>query len=981
MMLGIDFESEMVGREESLEELQSYLGMASDGFGGTVLVSGEAGVGKTRLVEELKTDAASKGFHVLSGFSLYESLTPYMPFLDALRSGNLEHLFAEESPKVEGVYLVTKTGLLIKEVIREETELDPDLFASMLTTVGDFVRDTLTQLKGQDVQDSLNKLGYGDYTILIESGLHTYLVAIITGEDNEFLIDDLRSALHHIDRRYGSALEAWDGDEARLEGIERFLQVMIKSGKYDGIYYGKDDPQSRRNLLFENVSLGLTRQAQNVPTLLCLEDLQWADPSSLALMHYVARNTRKSNLLILGTYRPEDVSVKEGEYHPLIETMQLMSREELLDRLDLERLCDDCLPDFLKSLLGEIDFSDEFTERVYQETEGNPLYIIELVKLLIDEQVIADKNGIWSLTKDLEQVLIPSKIQDVIVRRLNRVETDDRKVLDYASVVGVVFDSETLTAALGLEKLRLLERLKVLEKTHNLVHTQDGAYRFDHAKVREVLYSEIPQELRMEYHAIVANSIMTLYEDNLDEVIGDLAFHFKHCRDKDKAPIYLTRAAEEAKKSYANEEAIRFYCDALEFQDDKEKRREILENLGAVYELMGDYDKSLEAYGRALELAEEDRKRADIGTRIGAIFEIKGEYDDSLAAYAEALKLVEGEGSEDEAYALSGIGTVFWSKGDIEKALENYRKGLQIGEKTEDKRLIARSLANIGNICIYNGDYDGALENCEKSLELREKINDQRSVAHSLGNIGALHYYKGEYDRALDKYEQGLGIFVKIGDAQGIAYIHNNIGVLHEDRSEYDQARQRYEKSLKILKKIGDQNPMAVALHNIGLIHRRLGEYDEALKKFRESLEIGERIGYQMGAAFNYCGMAETYLDKKDPKKALEFSEKALELSKEIEAKEYIALSKKILGMAYLELEDWNESIENFKGSITIFEEIGREKELGESHFEFGIMWKRKGDAGKAEEHLKKAIEVFATLKLEGELEDAEEALDHLRPA
>jgi predicted ATPase len=980
-MLGLDSELEMVGREESLEELQSYLGMASDGFGGTVLISGEAGIGKTRLVDELKTEAATEGFQVLSGYSLHESLTPYMPFMDALRSGGLEHLFAEESPKVEGVYLVTKTGLLIKEVIREETELDPDLFASMLTTVGDFVGDTLTQLKGQDIRDSLNKLGYGDYTILIESGLHTYLVAIITGEDNEFLIDDMRSALHHIDEGYGGVLEAWDGNEAKLEGIERFLQLMIRSGKYDGIYYGKNDPQSRRNLLFENVSLGLTRQSKNVPTLLCLEDLQWADPSSLALMHYVARNTRKSNLLILGTYRPEDVSVKEGQHHPLIETMQLMSREELFDRLDLERLCDDCLPDFLRCLLGEVDFSDEFTGRVYEETEGNPLYIIELVKLLVDERVITNENGVWRLAEDLEQVLIPSKIQDVIVRRLNRVESDDRKVLDYASVVGVVFTSEILSAALGMKKLQLLERLRVLEKTHNLLHSQDGAYRFDHAKVREVLYNEVPQELRMEYHAVVASSIMTLYGDNLDKVVGDLAFHFKHCRDKEKAPIYLTRAAEEAKKSYANEEAIRFYCDALEFQDEKQKRREILENLGAVYELIGDYDKSLDAYRSALELAEEDKKRADIGTRIGAIYETKGEYDESLAAYADALELVKGKGSKDEAYVLSGIGTVFWSKGDIEEALKNYRIGLQMGERTKDEKLIATSLANIGNIHIYQGDYDGALENCEKSLELREMIGDQRSIAHSLGNIGALQYYKGEYGLALGKYEQGLKIFEKIGDAQGIAYIHNNIGVLHEDRSEYDQALLRYEKSLKILKKIGDQNPMAVALHNIGLVHRRLGEYDDALKKFRESLEIGKRIGYQMGAAFNYCGMAETYLDKKDPKKALEFSVKALELSEEIDAKEYIALSKKIFGMAYRELEDWNESMENFRASVMIFEEIGRDKELGESHFEFGMMWKLKGDAAQAREHLEKAVEIFKTLKLEGELGDAEGALVDLKQA
>lgn len=977
-MLDLDFEPEMVGREEYVEELQAYLEMAADGFGNTVILSGEAGIGKTRLVQEMSREAQSKGFHVLSGYSLHESLTPYMPFMDALRSGGLEHLFAEEAPRVEGVYLVTRTGLLVQEVIREETELDPDLFASMLTTVGAFVRDSISQLRGEETHDTLNKLGYGNYTILIESGGDSFLAAIITGEENEFLIDDLRSALLKINRKYGDVLQKWDGDPEKLEGIKGFVQPLIGSGKYDGIYYGESDPQSRRNLLFENVSLGLTRQAQVDPTLLCLEDLQWADPSSLALMHYVARNTRKCNLMILGTYRPEDVSVKEGEHHPLVETMQLMSREELYNRLDIERLREDCVADFLSSLLGEMEFSEKFINRVYVETEGNPLYVIELVKLLVDEQAIAEEDGVWRLTSSLDEVIIPSKIQDVIVRRLNRVERTDRRVLDYASVIGVIFTSEILHNALDIGKIELLERLKVLEKTHKLVHSHDGGYRFDHAKVREVLYNEIPRELRMEYHGIVGDSIEVTNKDNLVEVVGDLAYHYYHCRNKEKATKYLVQAAEEAELSFSNEEAIRFYSHALEFEDDKRKRRAILENLGAVYELIGDLDKSLEAYNGALELAEEDGKRAEIHTKIGSIQETKGEHEESLTSLADAHGLVKGEGSVEEANVINGIGTVLMSKGEAEEALEQFQSALLIGEKINDRRLIASCLANIGNVHVHQGDYGGALSNFEGSLELRGEIGDLRSIAHSVGNVGALYYYKGEYDLALAKYEQGLEIFTKIGNAQGIAYIHNNIGVLYEDRSEYEKALQHYLKSLKIIRKIGDQQVVVATLHNVGVIHRRLEEFDQALGKFKESFDVGNRIGYQLGMVYNYCGMAEVHLDREDPGGALEFCKKALELSEEIEAKEYIVASKKIFGMAYRELGDWEKSIQNFKESINGYEEIGRDKELGEANYEFGLMWMRKGDGRKAKEHLEKAVDIFKVLKLEREMGSAVEALNGL---
>lgn len=977
-MLDLDFEPEMVGREESLEELQAYLEMVADGFGSTVLLSGEAGIGKTRLVEELVGEAESRGFQVLTGCCLHESLTSYMPFLEALRSGEMEHLFSEEAPKVEGVYLVTKTGLLIKEVIREETELDPDLFSSMLITVGDFVRDSLAQLSGQDIRDTLNQLGYGDYTILIESGKHTHLVVILTGEGNEFLIDDMRSALFRIDRRYGEVLEAWDGDEQQLEGLEMFLRPMIMSGKYDGIYYGKSDPQSRRNLLFENVSLGLTRRSQNIPTVLCLEDLQWADPSSLALMHYVARNSRKSNLMILGTYRPEDVSVKEGEYHPLVETMQLMSREELYERVDLERLCDDCLPDFLRSILGKIDFGDEFTQRVYEETEGNPLYIIELVKLLVDEGVIAKENDVWKLTKHLEEVTIPSKIHDVIVRRLNRVGSGGRKVLDYASVIGVVFTSEVLHGALDIEKLELLERLKVLERTHNLIHSHDGGYRFDHAMVREVLYDEIPGELRMEYHAIIASSIETLYKDNLGEVIGDLAFHCKHCSDKGKASVYLTKAAEEAKKSYSNEEAIRFYSESLEFEEDSEKRASILTKLGCVYELIGDYDKSLAAYRDALELVQDPKRKAGIWSKIGSVHDNKGEYEESTSAYAEAFDIVKGDRSETEADVVLGIGNVHWCKGEFEEALGCYQSALEIAEKVGDQMIIAASMTNIGNIHVNKGEYEDALEGYQKSLELRESAGDERRTAHTLGNIGALHYNKGEYEKALEYYERSLEILEKIGDQQGIAISLNNIGVLHEDRGEYEKALGTYEKSLEILEKIGDQAVIASSLHNIGLVHRYLGDLDLALENFEKSMEMCVKIGYPIGVAFNSAGIAEVYLEKKDLENALAFCNRAFESAEEMGVKEYSATSRRIYGMIFRERQEWDKSIENFDESIRMFGEMERDKELGESHYEFGLMWKMKNDFDKAKEHLGKANEIFQSLALNKELEEAREALRDL---
>jgi len=574
-MYDLGLETKMVGREKELKVLLSYLDKTAEGHGNAVIIPGEAGVGKTKLVNELKQIAESKGFKVLSGNGMFESLTPYTPFIEALKSGGLGFLFEEETPRMEVAYLVTHSGLLIKEIMREETELNPEIFASMLTTVGNFIKESLSMLSGIEKKGVLNTLGYKNYRIIIESKEEMNLVSILTGKENEFLINDMRDILEKTNKIYGNVIKNWDGDEENIKGIEKFLEPLITSGKYDGIYYGKKDPKVRRDLLFENVSMGLIRQTQATPTLLCIEDLQWADPSTLALMHYVARNTKESKLLILGTYRPEDVAVTDGKGHPLINTMQLMDHEDLYEMLELKRLPEENISEFLISLLGEIDFEQELMDRIYKETEGNPLFLIQLLKFLVEEGIVKPDNGIWKLTKNLEDINIPPKVYNVIERRLDRVEEEYRKLLDYASVIGETFSSRILADVLNLEKIQLLEQLKEIEHKHRLFHPHNGDYKFDHAKIKEVLYDEIPLELRREYHSTIANTIEDLNKDNLNEVIEGLAFHYYNCQDKEKALTYLLKAADKAKREYSNEEAIRFFTRALEFEEDIKKRIEI----------------------------------------------------------------------------------------------------------------------------------------------------------------------------------------------------------------------------------------------------------------------------------------------------------------------------------------------------------------------------------------------------------------------
>jgi len=1005
---------EMVGREREFEHLLKRLDDVLDGRGSTLLISGEAGIGKTRLVEELKTVAQSRGFHILSGHSMYESLTPYIPFLEALKSGDLEYLFAEEAPRVEGIYLVTKTGLLIKEVVRQETELNPDIFASMLKTVSDFVQKSLSLLDSREDTASLDRLSHGDSTILIESGESANLAVIISGRENEFLINDMRETLAKTHKFCGNALRDWDGDDESVHGVDRLLERLITAGKYDGVYHGSDNPSARRNLLFENVCLGLTRQAQTSPILLCIEDLQWADPSTLALIHYVAREAPKCSILIAGTYRPEDLATRTGETHQFVKAMEMMEREELYEKMELDRLKEKETANLLTSLLGQSDIRKELKRHVHQETEGNPLFVLELAELLVEEGILGFEAGTWKQVRDLGQVDIPSKVYEVIIRRLNRLDEDLREALDMGSINGEEFTFDLLASVLGWDRMRLLRSLRSLERNYRLIRSTNGNYRFDHVKIKEVLYGEMPPEMRMECHEKIAKAIQIQNMDNLDIVAGDLAFHYFRCRKREKALPYLNRAAEIAKKQYANEEAIRFYEEALELEQNVRKRIDLLCDIADVYELVSELENSLESYENALKLEEDKYKIAEIRGKIGWIHKARGDYEESKAECTQALDLVQGEGCREEATALNmlgivhhylgdfekglfyyseslkisenlgdavsiantvnNVGTIYSDQGDYKSALECFEKRLAICEEIGDLRGYAMGIGNIGIVHRDRGDYGSALECLTKSIEMYEQIGDRMSIAHELGNCGEIYYRQGDFHRALDFSMKALDLSERISSNYLIACSLLNIGNLHAAQEDWDEALDVYKRCLDLWEEIGYTWNLASVLNNIGTVHRELEEYEKAFEFYDRSLVLSKEMGESLLLPELYYNIAEVHLNKGNLHKALELCDKAFSLSTEVGQKPLVVASRRILGMIYRERELWNESTENFENSIQVCREIGDEFGEALSHYEFGLMWKASGDKAMAKRNLTAAIRLFETMKLDKKLKRARDA-------
>ncbi len=981
-----------VDRVEEMKCILDALNVASTGKGQLLLVRGEAGSGKSRLLQEGATEAEKQGFTIGFGTALAESVVPYHAWKEVLEGLGLGAILEEAPPpKLLGLYLLTPDGRMLVKAERGGEDVDEGNLTRSMNILKEFSQGSLDPKYCEWTEGQFSAMQEEGNRILAGGGADFTLGAVLEGQEDERLLTDLQAMMGAT----ASLVQDTRTDDAEPDAAATPLQQLLDSRKYEGIDYFRKDPKLRQTRFFEQVALGLARKASLQPVLVVFDDLQWADPSSLALLLYVARNTHESDVLLLGTYRTEEA---ESRTH-LRDALNGMEQEELVAEMDLKGLAHRDLADLATSFLGSHSLPDGFIDSLWRETRGNPLFVREVLQGLEEDGAIALHAGVKTLDRPLDQIALPERVREVVRDRLNRLSKEDRQLLDGAATCGTRFTAALLAKVAGDEEENVLNGLRTIANAHGLLRPSGEGYAFDHPVVQEVLYEDMAPEHRQAYHREAAQWL-----ERAGGPVEDIGEHYYRAGDPRAARI-LCEGARGARERYSNSEAIRFYHEALELEENPRTRMDILMDLAAVHDLIGQYEECIESYVSALELAGDRFKRAEIKANIGFVYRIRGEREDAVEACTEALRLVAGEDCKEEALALNCLGLAVMYMGQFERALESCERSLEIYDKMGDNEGIANSLNTIGFIHFEKGEYRRALEFHKRSLEMREKIGDQKLIAHSLTNIGIQHHYLGEIEEAIEHFMKGKEIFERIGDQIDMSISLNNIGVFHFERGRFHKALECYEKSLDIRERIGDQHGISGSLNNIGLVlaykgdydgalechnkslaikektgdqsgvaesldnigvvHRKRGEHGKATENLRKAMEIYEEIGDKEGLSEVYCDIAEESLEKRDLEKALEYCGKAFDVATEIGLKSITAESKKISGMIHREQGRWEESIEDFEKSIQLLEGINLMVELGETHLEFGLMWKAKGDREKAGETLDTALGIFEGLELE----------------
>ncbi len=323
-----------------------------------------------------------------------------------------------------------------------------------------------------------------------------------------------------------------------------------------------EDPEQARFRLFDAVTTFLYHAAQHHPLVLVLDDLHWADKPSLLLLEFLAQELRRSRLLVIGTYRDMELS----RQHPLSETLAELTREQPLQRLVLHGLNQEEVERFLE-VTTDITPPQALVESVHTQTEGNPLFLTEIVRLLIQEGELQPER--WEQRQGVS-LRIPEGVREVIGKRLNRLSPPCNQMLTIAAVIGREFALEELGRLMdGASDERVLEMLEeaVAARVIEEVPQAMGRYQFTHALIQATLYDEMATVRRVRLHRRVGEVLEEAYRTNLDPYLAQLAHHFGMAGQSghvEKAITYAARAGARASSLLAYEEAVYHYERALQ---------------------------------------------------------------------------------------------------------------------------------------------------------------------------------------------------------------------------------------------------------------------------------------------------------------------------------------------------------------------------------------------------------------------------------
>jgi DNA-binding winged helix-turn-helix (wHTH) protein/tetratricopeptide (TPR) repeat protein len=672
----------------------------------------------------------------------------------------------------------------------------------------------------------------------------------------------------------GQCVEGFGGQEAYYPVLEAVGQ-MVRAGGVDSVasFLAKVAPTwliqfpqflkpGQREELQREI-LGATRERMvrelceaietltaETPLVMILEDLHWADTSTLDLVSALARRRGPARFLLLMTYRPVDVILRQSPLKTLKQDLQV---HRLSAEVPLERLSEQNVAEYLSAEFPGADLPETLANLIHRHSDGNPMFMTALASELVDQGVLKKAVHGWGLTRSVDQIVlgVPDTLQQMIEMQVDQLSENEQKLLKAASVSGQRFSAWSVATVLGIDAASAEEVCEQFTQRQQFLRpgrgsnvigsTISGTYEFRHSLYREALYRRLPLTQRGTIHSTLAEKAEAhLGVRGGREFAAELSLHFESARNYDRAAQYLLWAAENAALRYAHRDSIATLERALKLlstaptDDGRRLEIDILERISDAYYALGEMERSARIDERAATLAGErglKAAQAEALTRSARALSFL-DPDDCVTACERAVEVAASAGDpllQARAQLLAACWRIIndgWTQRDADICEESRTKIREL----QGSALPAYQEVLYAHVQCLQGEYMDSCATADAGLKRAEEIHSLvvylsclSSKALALMHIG----WWGELRRLL---ERGIDLAKKNGNAPWAGIFDVMLAWLHLQSCDFNGARER---ALDILKRHNEEpigQVQCIALLTLGYSHLATGRAHEALE-------------------------------------------------------------------------------------------------------------------------------------------------------
>src|SRR6266566_4582622 len=750
----------LVGRQLDLTALHMLIDRKSSGQGQAILICGEAGIGKSRLVAEAKISAAQKDFLLFEGQCFQtDRAFPYAPLLDLFRS-----YFARYTP--------TTLADTLHPFISTLARLLPDL-ALLFPDLAPF-----------PVPPSV-------------------------------------------------------------------------------------DPEEEKRRLFAAMTHFLMEQATRQPVLLVVEDVHWCDDLSLDFLLHLARRCRNVSLLLLVTYRSE-------ELHPgFRQWLTQLDRERLTQEFSLGPLTHREVDGMVRAILElEHAVDADLLDTLFSLSEGNPFFVEELLKSLVTTGELQSVDGTWKRTA--RQASIPRSLQDVVRQRTEHVSADARRLLLFAAVAGRRFNVALLQRVLRCDEAHLLLLLKELRAAQLVIEESADQFAFRHALTQQAISAELLVRERQALHRALAETLeqLSVSPSLRERYLGDLATHCYEAGLWEKAMTYSQQMGEHALTLYAPRAAIDHLTRAVDAAHHLSLTppAQVYRARGQAYDTLGDFDRACGDYERVLDAA-------------------RTVHDGTM-----------------EWQSMMALGFL-WAGHDYEQAGAWFRQALDQASRQASPLLRARSLNRFGNWLVNTGRIEEGLQAHHEALSIFEEQHNTQGMAETLDLLGITYGMRGDRVKAVEQLGQAIALFGTLGDTQSLVSSLAMRAVQSMPGSSEttvcplrtrNACVQDALESRRLARQIDSLAGQAFAENTLAHTLLSFGEFSPALIHAQEANRIANEIEHQQWMVASTSALGHIYVLLLAPALAMAALEGGLSLAQELGSTFWMAALAAHLERAYI---------------------------------------------------------------------------------